>query len=490
MRYIDDMLKMIPLDEMGGTDMRDNNEMITSEAKAAENRAEIKVRRGTAGIVAAALILTLGAGAVMLARAGKDTDKPLKVEPGASQSQPVDDEALAEADAQAKKAYESIKNYCSCLVAEGYVNEIEWGSWTIEDLSAPGEQFSKYFTPLKAEWAGEGEFDYSYTPDMPESGQLFFVIDENRLAVSFVQWRADKGGVVGQYVDTEYFENTRTAFGTAPAALETENRHASEKTDEAYELYTVLNGITGAAEDWEYPDKMEWYLLPDQYILLDFDKREQYADLIYLIEKRAGRSFTGQAYVGLHPSMARCTFVEWRADENSELEYWPPVKDESVEFGKPIRFVDFYVPSIDEAISDPDDFQSPVYTIGCDRVLPRANGFSTGVIAYRTEIPEVEEWYEDFLTHNYEPVAFDESKKTAAADMGLLVKFNYIDVNRREYVYIRTSDMEGANIYVNGRYYNVEDNSVLDLLEDGLPESVDGNTLPAYVVPDAVALEQ
>ena len=49
------------------------------------------------------------------------------------------------------------------------------------------------------------------------------------------------------------------------------------------------------------------------------------------------------------------------------------------------------------------------------------------------------------------------------------MKYDWLDIERKEPVIIRTSDMEGADIYVNGRYYNVEDDSVLTLLDNGLP---------------------
>ena len=69
-------------------------------------------------------------------------------------------------------------------------------------------------------------------------------------------------------------------------------------------------------------------------------------------------------------------------------------------------------------------------------------------------------------------MAFDSEKLISAEDLGKVVEFDWLDVERKQQVFIRTSDMEAANIYVNGRNYNVEDTSVLELLEGDMPPSV------------------
>ena len=69
-------------------------------------------------------------------------------------------------------------------------------------------------------------------------------------------------------------------------------------------------------------------------------------------------------------------------------------------------------------------------------------------------------------------MAFDSEKLISAEDLGKVVEFDWLDVERKQQVFIRTSDMEAAKIYVNGRNYNVEDTSVLELLEGDMPPSV------------------
>lgn len=457
MRYIDDMLKMIPLDEMGGTDMRDNIIETTTEKKA-ETNGEIKLRRGTAGIVAAALAVTVGAGAIALGRASK-TDG---VAPGASVS--AEESTLSEADAVAKRAFESAAAYCSCLIKDGREPQIIGPMrYDISNLRGYNDQDQALFRPLYDE-----DGNKIYTPDMPQDGELFVIIDPTRFMPTLVQWRHDKDSEVGQWVDGTVYKDTRTPFATEPETLATDTACASADQPEAYALYTVLSDICWGIDNWEYPENMEWDLLPDANILLDFDKREQWADLIYLIEKKAGRSFSGQAYVSIQPGAAKCHFVEWRQDAQSLLQYWPAPKGTDVEFGKAPEGSEGDHLDVDTLLQS----KQAAETIGCFKAAPRANGFVKGVIALRSDIPQVEQWYKDFVSKNYEPVAFDPEKKIAAVDIDQLVEYDYIDVDRGEFVYIRTSDMEGANIYVNGRYYNVDDASVLGLMNESMPEAI------------------
>ena len=152
------------------------------------------------------------------------------------------------------------------------------------------------------------------------------------------------------------------------------------------------------------------------------------------------------------------------------MQFWPAYEDETAKFGEPLMSK-----GIDIRYYAAGDLANPdaANEIGCACIFPRADGLYSGVIAERSEIPEVEEWYEDFLARNYEPIAFDPEKKTAAYEIEKVIEYDFMDMNRGESVYIRTSDMEGANIYVNGRYYDVEDTSVLDLLDNGLPKAID-----------------
>ena len=115
--------------------------------------------------------------------------------------------------------------------------------------------------------------------------------------------------------------------------------------------------------------------------------------------------------------------------------------------------------------------------MGCKRCILGAGGLLQGRITERSNMPKVFEWYESFLAGNFEPVKFNAKKLISPEKLEKVVEYNWIDTEKKEPVIIRTSDIEGANIYVNGRYYNVEDTSVLTLLDDGMPMPV--NNTPA-----------
>lgn len=473
MRYIDDMLKMIPLDEMGGTDMTDNiTENRTNITSTRTNDgAEVKVRRGAAAAVAAALVLTVGAGAFALSKAGKASRD---ITPAAAVSEDENantrgstptDGLNPEADETALKAFNSILDLCTDLIADGKQELIPVGEYDMILSEEPDDYFGMLLF---------GAMDEGSRYEFPKQGELIVVIDEGSYMPKFLQWREYRGTPVGQVEDGQYFENTRMPFGLLPKAYETETHESSEKNIHAYELFNACKlTVDPQADGWEYPDKMEWDLLPAENLLLDFDKREQYADVMALIEKRAGRTFTGQAYVGFYPYAGEVGFVEWRENEDSVMERWPAAKTETAPFGKAMTADGTVLADIPERLAGQEGLAEDLYnTIGCTLAVPRANGSFDGRICYHSDIPEVESWYREFLTKGYEPVAYDPEKKIAAVDIDRLVEFDFIDTEALEPVFIRTSDMEGANIYVNGRYYNVEDDSVLHLLDEGLPPSI------------------
>ncbi len=107
-----------------------------------------------------------------------------------------------------------------------------------------------------------------------------------------------------------------------------------------------------------------------------------------------------------------------------------------------------------------------------------------GMIPDDSQLEKARKWYEDFLAAGYQPAEFDPQEQVDADEMKSLI-FTYND----QTVTLVNTKFSGANIQVNGRYYNVEDISVLDIAAsepavEELEIQTDSGTVTDYLVPD------
>lgn len=469
MRKINDMLKMISLDELnGGNTMKETNinGMIPHTAPAPDtDRGAIKLKRGGAGLVAAALALTVGGGALIYSLTRDKTPAAA----GTADSIQVSDTA---ADLKAESVYKLINANLAMHIVDGRLSKVATGEFTT-DLASPAKKCADLLarTPDPEYFSEEAqEYFRKYTDGtakLPESGEVFFRIDPEKYTLTFVQWKDPDTGAVGQF-PAEGVE--RTEFGRVPEGItERDEPKVSESiTDNnihAKAIYELINDMlkTYTGDDG-YLNQQAAFLPSGVSVLLDFDKSDAYADLIYRVEQFNTRGVELKGKVYFEYALGNdIWYLEW-TDGNGNTELWPySGGNVSVVFGHP--------PLGD----DHSYYITDSLNVNCSKMkfaIGAQTGHYSGVITRRSNIPELFSWYEKFLAANYEPVDFDPDKLMSAEEVNTVISFEWTDTERNEFVLIRTSDMQGANIYVNGRYYNIEDTSVLTLLDDGMPAPV------------------
>jgi len=465
MRRIDDMLRMISLDELnGGVTMKDKNTYtVIPEAEAApkiterKQAAAVKSRKASFA-VAAALALVIGGGALVLSFAGNKS-----VTPGTADSISVT------SDAEAEDLYRVILANISARIEDGLISEVRPGGYTVDLAVADGDA-AKLLALTYSGYAETMEHFKNNTQgitEIPKSGKVFYHISEKR-KVDFVQYRS-ADGMLGQFptADTE-----RTEFGVVPESLNVSELTAvdTKGSVHAHAFYEIFNRMQMDCFNSEYPTNQEWALLPGANLLvLDLDKRDSYADVISRMENYNAENilFTGKLFINYDPGNGT-NYVAWQAAEGGLMEVWFKVQGAGL-------FNPGDIPDNDAAWAlnhatnyaiDPGGIVPA--TIECSII----SGEVQSVIASRGDMPQVSEWYYNFLEAGYEPVSFDPDKMIASEKMGRIIRFDWVDLESKSDVIIRTSDMVGANIYVNGRYYNIEDTSVLNLLDNGMPEPI------------------
>ncbi len=464
MRKINDMIKLIPLDELkGGIIMNETNKTSVTDTKIKEQGAPkpsgIRLRRGVSGIVAAALVLAVGGGAFMYARHSRSAEPAAPISEGES----AESSAAADADRNARNIFDLINANIALMIEDGHISKISTGAHVL-DIDKPYEQVADLYVRSDPENDG-----------VPDKGEVFCYVDDSYKAV-FVQWRSDDN-VVGQYTTIENCE--RLPFGILPEEL-TEKILSDPEPDaellqansHAHAIYDVVNSMLNDYAWGDYPtNQLSAFLPSGEYELIDFDHPDRYADFIYRIKQYSGDTeLTGKAF--FQYSLGNdLFFLEWTGDDGKTVEIWPYKEGVSVKsFGE--------VPSSGayEYYTETFEDTNLFCELGCERKILQFEGHQgryDGVITDAGELPQVQSWYYyDFLQNTPEPVPFDPDKIMTIEEIDTVISFDWIDHDRKERVYIRTSDMEGANIYVNGRYYNVEDNSILSLLDDGMPRSI------------------
>lgn len=467
MRRIDDMLKFISPDELnGGADM-DNTEIRgiilenNKAAKITERKKAATVKSRLSGVIAAALVLVLGGGAL--------TYSLLHSKPETSAG--VSDSPAFTADAEAKNIYRLINANLSARIADGRINDVKTGEHTA-DLSSPDEHTAALFA---LDYDGDEGTVRMFEDNtrgigaIPKSGEIFYHIDSRSYRIDFLQYR-DTDGYMGQYPNEGV---DRKAFGIMPENLNAAKTNSSANVDSApraHAFYDIVNRMKTEYFKAENQAHRDWALLPPRdLIVLDLDKRDRYADLIWRMEQYNSENvkFTGKVFIGYDLGNDP-NYVAWQPAEGGVMEVW----------SKKSGAGGFNAGDVPDSTAAWYLNQATVYAIDPDSTVPATikcsiiSGGVESVIASREDMPQVFEWYEKFLSGNYEPVSFDPGKLISADKLGKIVSFDWVDMEKKEDIIIRTSDMEGADIYVNGRYYNVEDTSVLNLPDKGLPEPI------------------
>lgn len=481
MRKINDMMKLIPPDELnGGITMNRTNRTDDIESNISYSKSrDVKLRRGTSGLIAAALVLAVGGGALALALTHSKDITPSSS--GAESITAAAGQSQSEADAAAEKIFKLINANIAARIEDGFISEIKLGAWTA-DMASPDD----FTAAMLARTLDPEKFVYESTVGhftagtagigaLPASGEVFYRIN-TQYKLDFVQYRAFEGAVVGQFSSVT---DERTEFGKLPetAGSTAEDTAANVKSAEhAKAFYDIFNRMQNDYLNGEYPINQNWAMLPPgQLLVLDLDNRYQYADTIWRMMQYNTENieFTGKLFIE-YASGDNPYYVAWQPTDGGLIEVWfcndgatgfNPGDYPDNETAWNLRQGSGY--SYDEA-----DIKMIANKMGCERCILRAGGYVKGRITERSNLPEVFEWYENFLAKYYEPVSFDPDKLISPEKLDKFVKYDWIDTEKKEPVIIRTSDMKGANIYVNGRYYNVEDTSVLELLENGMPPAV------------------
>lgn len=477
MRKINEMLKLIPPDELNGgiTMNRTNGTDKIKSKKTYSKEKNVKLRRGGSGLVAAALVLAVGGGALALALTRGDSVKPST---GAESITAAAGQDRFEADIAADKLYKLINANIAAHVEDGFLSQVVTGAHTV-DLSALDSSlknmFARSLDPDKFRYQATRDHFAKATEgltDIPESGQVFYYIGEN-YKLKLVQYRAAEGTAAGQFSEDNC---ARTEFGVLPEDLGKQNSTDIdlEKSIHAHAFYDIIDRMQKDYNFGDYPVNQQWSLLPPgSLVVLDLDDPDQYADFIYRMEEYNTEKveFTGKLFFDIEYGNAP-NYVAWQPAGGGLMEVVSDRVSDGAWNGGDISDKAAAWALNDVFIGSSLINSSAASTIGCERYIPHPGGILQGVITDRSNMPEVFEWYEDFLARNYEPVAFDPDKLISIADIEKVIKYEWTDFEKKEPVIIRTSDMEGANIYVNGRYYNVEDTSVLELLENGMPTAV------------------
>lgn len=475
MRYIDDMIKGIPLEEMtGGTDMKENeikglipdepyfsepsresiieenkvenehpretpadDKEITVSRESKKGRAAVRSR--ALGGIAAAVALAVTAGGVLTYLGASKGIGPLAALSDKSESRQAEDVPAAEnvqktANYNAKLVFTSLNGLVADLVSSGRMTEIPRGTFRF-DLSMLGaadldQEFLKLFEALQ----DDGELRYGEA--------AFFINDQYK--PEWAQWRSSEGSDVGQYPKS----GDDVEFGK----VETGNKEGFVKVSlEGREL-----GFSGMESSPHYDDAEL--------------SSEDVSRLMKAIGEKKVIPEAGENSPQLSGEFLGISFT---LDDGTSVSVM-----ESERVGAPLVINGEYCECeyasqlIDKLYRDYHKDSRPAVTniLSCPNFTEEERiAFMEKYSDYRSfsgfPMNEEEEarlikWYEDFLAANYEPVADPGDK--IEQDIIRSVKFDY----NGSFVQIVNTEYAGANVQINRQFYNVKDTSVFDLLEE------------------------
>lgn len=341
MRYIDDMIKGIPLEEMtGGTDIMENNEnntirsiipdtkreiplsesseegyvqsIITEQqnepeapAKKAKKGRPAKVKSKGLGVLAAALALVVSAGAITAYFGVVKHTGPLSWLSDQQNDVPAD---VAEANANAKEVFVQINGFIADKVSDGRIREIDCLEGThIVDLTV-------------LDLLDNGDFKDRITEcstHIPKGKIAFNVTDRK---VRWTQWTAGDGSFVGQYPEpAKSTSPTLGEFFLDPAYTD---NYVNEVLDGTYTGMTHANALSNCISN-EVTNRLfgndkDEYVTAGEHIL-DLSEQSDFLDKIAEFSGHEIKTYTGKVlyYIGAD---RRVKYVCWQSGDGALIE--------------------------------------------------------------------------------------------------------------------------------------------------------------------------
>lgn len=459
MRKIDAVLQDIPLDELlGGTAMNNDNKanitgiipdtqpepelVISEELPEAENvperkneeasqPAQIKMRsRFRPVVMAAALALVVGAGGVFLALKSHD----FKIGPGAQTQE-------QQANEDAKTVYIAVANLIADTVADGKpVSDLPKGEITIDLSTYSG---------------GEKWIDLVRESGVKEGKVFIFIDDEYSIRVA--QWQSADGSVTEQYP----LNGEPVVFGDA-SSFESDHKELAPAETEEDKLaeaiyYAAINYTNHCVENDAMG--MEFTLPTGAEIMLDFDEPGAYADYIYKLKSFSSTPLTGKALIRFDSfEIGFPVLVESQANSDAAIGVFPVTEEDVNNLGEYPSNLGRYVPRNTQNIA-------LNYINSKDNEHGYFGGYSFDAEKdgeWTALTDTIFDWYTELKASGAEPVAYDPAGLSKFPDELMLIQF-YRD---GESILVRTSDRDGANVYVNGYYYSVDASVVYDGIKD------------------------
>ena len=483
MRYIDDMIKGIPLEEMtGGTDIMENNEnntirsiipdtkreiplsesseegyvqsIITEQqnepeapAKKAKKGRPARVKSKGLGVLAAALALVVSAGAVTAYLGVVKHTGPLSWLSDQQNGVPAE---VAEANANAKQVFVQINGLIADKTADGRPEEFFCLRGThIVDLNG-------------LEQLADGDFKErikDISAHIPK-GKIAFCVDDFKL--KWAQWTAGDGSFVGQYphpakdvsptlgeffIDPTYTDNyvNDVLNGTY-----TEMTHAN----------SLFNCISKEVTARLFANDKDEYVTAGEHIL-DLSEQSDFLDSIDEFSGGEIKTYTGKAvyYIG---SDRRVKYVCWQSEDGAltedyiagvgasnephGLEDYPVAANEVLESGS------HYYHDIIQRVSVTYDSYAGASFGGED--------FVELLYPYTTDEP-----YNLNFEHLYQ--AYCDGRLTRVEPQApkaytVTVFDNIYDPQEGRYTTIQSSDRADADVMINDEYYTYDGRTGFD----------------------------
>lgn len=483
MRYIDDMIKDIPLEELtGGTEMNNSiNDVkaVIPDSSTEEEKDYVQTKENTINtelpqprpitsgsgarvrgkglsIIAAAAALVIAAGGVMTYLGAAKNIGPL-----ASAFSSADDvsdnggdvtaETKKKAEIGAKAVFTVINGYTADKISDGRQSEIRTGLTTTSAkvLANGDEQQEKLFED--ANRSGGDAAYYAAEIDKGLMEQFKEMFDANDLGpceiayyidtqyrVTWAQWRDLETGYVGQYpvagggtTELGKFNNGLPDDGESVPDGEISISFESSSTSIYPGIFFTSVSNTNIAK--ERVDQMREELAKNKQIITPDESKPKLYGPGYTIRIADEK---GELLISTSDRMDAPLIVN---GEYCRCDYLQTFLN-SVRYG-------FAMEGGDTATFSYVDKDQDAITY-YDSPLGRLEG-------------EARQWYKDFLSKNYQPV------EDVGAESEPSV-FKYVQLPKGDAempVVIANTKYANANVQVDGKYYKVEDTSIFDLVD-------------------------
>lgn|GEM_PF-6953256 len=441
MRKIDALVQDIPLDELLGLSGEQRADVVRpvipdepAERKARdiiktlprkedspkeepEERAEIASSgkgKGWAAAIAAAAAIAVGIGWLIAANRSKEQ---AVTSPAADSSVAVIPEAAepSVSNSNAKLAYEAAADFVAKAVKRGAYSEIPVGRCAV-DIPEIDDQT---------------ELGTAIRESGIEEGIVLLVIDKDYNVVT-AKWKNEN--------ESEMYPEGYDSF---VFKIETDDYSIYDTTDiseadaQAYELCKALRAY------YDHEISLNTSELPKHgEMWLNFDHPDAYSDIICRLQKYADKPFTGTAYV--FSDLDGHFFVECQNGSTEPVGRYPLYEGEINDLGELPSAVAELKNELDDVLSVKADTQFSDVKLTEKRDSDEKTN---------TAAEEIEQWYREFCKSSPEPTASEATGMHFFPETA----FSICICIDGESVFIRCSDVEGYNIYVNGYYYSVPD---------------------------------